>query len=387
MSNPFQSFSINLGSYTTAVDVHREKTHLLALLEQGRWSQAEQEARALTQRAPGTALGWQVLGVSLHRQGRLDDALPALQQAAKLAPQDPDAFNNLGALLSEGEHQQHAQACFRRALQLQATHIPALKNLITSLGKTGPHDELPDLLAHHLRLEPDNEHVRHQLAMLTGQQTDSAPAGYVQQVFDDYADRFDDHLVGELRYQVPQQLVTWLTAQHPAGRLQRVLDLGCGTGLVGHHLQGRCEDLIGVDLSARMLDKARERGPYTGLHQADVLTHLQAAPVDHHDAIVAADVFIYVGKLDALMAQARRVLRPGGWLAFSIESMDASHPGASDDVSRGHRLERTGRYTHSPSHLAELARAHGFTIVRQAEVNLREENRQPVKGELHLWQR
>ncbi len=386
MNNPFQSFSINLGAVSPPVDLQREQEQLHALTQAGLWSELEQAARSLTQRAPGSALGWKALGVSLHRQGQLDEALPPMQQAAKLAPQDPDAFNNLGALLSEGEHQQHAEACFRRALQMQAHHIPALENLITLLGKQGRHAELPPLLAHHLTLEPHNDHVRHQLAMVSGQQTDSAPAGYVQQVFDQYADRFDSHLVGELRYRVPEQLAAWLIADAPSAPAWRVIDLGCGTGLVGHHLQGRCAELVGIDLSERMLDKARERGGYTRLEQADVHAQLQQEPAAHHDVIVAADVFIYVGKLDAVMAQARRTLKPGGWLAFSVESMASAHPPPSaDDNLRGHRLEPTGRYTHAASHLAELARAHGFTIVRQEDVTLREEKHQPVAGQLHLW--
>lgn len=386
MNNPFQSFTINLGPISPPAHTPQDQERLHALMQEGRWSELEQAARAMTQRNPSSALGWKALGLSLHRQGQLDEALQPTQQAAKLAPHDPESFNNLGALISEGEHQQHAEACFRRALQLQAHHIPALENLITLLGKQGRHAELPALLAHRLTLEPDNDHVRHQLAMVSGQQTDSAPAGYVQQVFDQYADRFDDHLVGELHYQVPQQLSAWLIAAAPDSPPWRVIDLGCGTGLVGEHLQDHCEELIGIDLSGRMLDKARERGAYTRLEQADVAAQLQQEPPGRYDAIVAADVFIYVGKLDAVMAHARRALKPGGWLAFSVESMASAHPPpGADDNLRGHRLEPTGRYTHGAAYLAQLARAHGFTIVRQEEVTLREEQHQPVTGQLHLW--
>lgn len=386
MNNPFQSVTINLGSLPPPGHPPSDQEHLLTLMQAGRWSELEQAARAMVHSHPGSALGHKALGLSLHRQGKLDDALQPMQQAAKLAPHDPESFNNLGALLSEGEHLPVAEACFRKALQIQAHHIPALENLITLLGKQGRHTELPPLLAHHLNLEPDNEHVRHQLAMVSGQQTDSAPAGYVQHVFDQYADRFDAHLVGELRYRVPEQLAQWLIDHVPRVPAWRVIDLGCGTGLVGRHLQGCCEELIGIDLSGRMLDKARERGSYTSLVQADAQQHLQQAPSASCDVIVAADVFIYVGKLDALMAQARRTLKPGGWLAFSVESMvSATPPPSEDDLRRGHRLEPTGRYTHAATQLAELALAHGFTVVRQEDVTLREEKHQPVAGQLHLW--
>ena len=222
--------------------------------------------------------------------------------------------------------------------------------------------------------------------MVSGQQTDAAPAGYVQHVFDQYAERFDGHLVGELRYRVPEQLASWLLADAPPAPAWRVLDLGCGTGLVGQQLQGRCEELVGIDLSGRMLDKARERGGYTRLVQAEVQTQLQQEPAARYDVIVAADVFIYVGKLNAVMAEARRTLKPGGWLAFSAESMASAQPAPEpEDILRGHRLEPTGRYTHAAPHLAALAQANGFTIVRQEDVTLREEKHHPVAGQLHLW--
>jgi SAM-dependent methyltransferase len=41
-----------------------------------------------------------------------------------------------------------------------------------------------------------------------------------------------------------------------------------------------------------------------------------------YDVVVAGDVFVYVGKLDAVIPAARRALRPGGVLAFSIESAE-----------------------------------------------------------------
>lgn len=387
MNNPFQSITINLGSIASPMSQQpAPEAPLQSLVQQGRWSEVEPLARALTQRNPGSALGWKALGLSLHRLGRLDEALPATQQAAKLSPQDPESFNNLGALLSEGEHQQHAEACFRRALQLQSHHIPSLENLITLLGRQGRQEEARPLLQHHLSLQPDNEYVRHQLAMLSGEQTNAAPAGYVRQVFDDYADRFDSHLLGQLGYRTPEHLARWLIEEMPATEAWRVLDLGCGTGLVGQHLQGRCDELVGIDLSGRMLDKARERGGYTRLEQEDVLTQMQKEATHHYDVIVSADVFVYIGKLDEVMEEARRNLKPGGLLTFSVESMDANRAEQSaDDLHRGHRLESTGRYTHTSAHLEELASTHGFTIVRQEDVQLRLENHRPVIGQLHLW--
>lgn len=386
MNTPFQSFTLNLGPISPPASSQQDQEQIQTLLQSGRWSELEQAARALTHRNPSSALAWKALGLSLHRQGKLDDALQPSQQAAKLAPQDPEAFNNLGALLSEGEHLQHAEACFRRALQLQGHHIPSLENLITLLGRQGRHEEVRPLLEHYLRLDPDNEYARHQLAMLSGEQTEAAPAGYVRQVFDEYAERFDSHLLGKLGYRTPEHLAKWLLTEMPSQPKWKVLDLGCGTGLVGEHIHTRCEELVGIDLSGRMLDKARERGGYTRLEHEDVLAQMQRETDHHFDVIVSADVFVYIGKLDELMGQARRILKPGGLLVFSVESLDAAQSALTEEeIQRGYRLESTGRYTHARAHLIDLAATHGFTVVRQEEVKLREEGHRPVTGQLHLW--
>jgi len=41
-----------------------------------------------------------------------------------------------------------------------------------------------------------------------------------------------------------------------------------------------------------------------------------------HDVVVAADVFIYVGRIDALCAEVKRILRPRGLFAFSVEALE-----------------------------------------------------------------
>jgi ubiquinone/menaquinone biosynthesis C-methylase UbiE len=74
-------------------------------------------------------------------------------------------------------------------------------------------------------------------------------------IFDSYAERFDQHLVGALQYRVPRRVAESLKAKHPDGRFN-LLDLGCGTGQVAAYL-GRIQGhIIGVDLSDKMIEQA-----------------------------------------------------------------------------------------------------------------------------------
>ncbi|CAK0830554.1 unnamed protein product, partial [Prorocentrum cordatum] len=146
-----------------------------------------------------------------------------------------------------------------------------------------------------------------------------------------------DYLLHSLKYDFPracQEKVAGLPR-----RFRRCLDLGCGTGLCGRALREgpageALEWLEGCDLSARMLEKARNAGGYDALHKRDLLGHLQRQPGASFDLLVAGDVFIYVLSLRPVLREARRVLEPGGALVFSTEAaaedeeaQDRSAPG------------------------------------------------------------
>ena len=77
-------------------------------------------------------------------------------------------------------------------------------------------------------------------------------------------------------------------------------------------VQGQAGPIIGIDLSTEMLSKAEARGIYAQLIQDDLLTAMQAQPDASADAILVADVFVYVGELALLFGECWRVLAPGG---------------------------------------------------------------------------
>ncbi|MFX8227089.1 methyltransferase domain-containing protein, partial [Acinetobacter baumannii] len=69
----------------------------------------------------------------------------------------------------------------------------------------------------------------------------------------------------------------------------RILDLGCGTGLAGVTFMALAAHLAGVDLSPRMVEKARQRGLYDELGVGDVVEAMRRTP-GGWDLLVAADV-------------------------------------------------------------------------------------------------
>ena len=113
-----------------------------------------------------------------------------------------------------------------------------------------------------------------------------------------------------------------------------------------------------------MLEKARARNLYDRLEQLDLLTMMQGEGAASYDVLFAADVFVYLGKLDELVEQARRLLRPSGLFAFSVESLDAlAGDAAALPDRRDYKLNVTARYAHSMAYLTRMAGDYGFDVL------------------------
>ena len=288
------------------------------------------------------APAWCWRGIALQKLGRFDDAVASYRQAIALRPAFADAFEFLGnALRALGQHAA-ALVAWRQAL--------ALGGDAATLGFA--------------------------IASLDAEATPSvAPAGYVTALFDDYAERFDAHLVGALGYRTPELIGAALDRRDLPERLD-TLDLGCGTGLCAPVLRTRSRTLAGVDLSARMLDKARERGQYDALACAEIGAWLDAC-ADRFDLVVAADVLVYFGALAALMRQVSTVLRAQGTLTCSIEA----HAG------EGFILQASSRYAHALAYVEQVADAAGLRLVEATPAVLRHDRDQPVHGHVLVLQK
>lgn len=117
-----------------------------------------------------------------------------------------------------------------------------------------------------------------------------------------------------------------------------VLDAGCGAGHLARELVDRGADVIGLDVSHEMLMYARDRAPDADFLQADLGSDLPFV-ADLFDGVASSLAFHYVREWEQLFRNLRRVLKPGGWLVFSVQ-----HPHADfeeyDDTQNYHEIER-----------------------------------------------
>ena len=296
------------------------------------------------------------LGNAMQSQGNLDQAATSYRRALTLNPEYADAHMNLGNVLKSQGRLDEAIECYRRAVALAPEMAAAHNCLGNALLEKGATREAIACYEQVVRLDPENG-VKHLVAALSGSDSERAPSAYVEKLFDQYANQFDSHLVQTLSYSVPRKLTDLLRPFLDAnGEKWTVLDLGCGTGLSGAAIAQYARQLVGVDLSAKMLEKARERNLYHRLEHLDLLTMMQGEAASSYDVVFAADVFVYLGKLDDLVDQAQRLLRPGGLFAFSVESLEALAVDAPAlEERRDYQLNITGRYAHSIAYLSRMA--------------------------------
>ena len=88
----------------------------------------------------------------------------------------------------------------------------------------------------------------------------------------------------------------------------RVLEVGCGTGLLLERTYGFASSAAGIDLSAGMLAKARERGLLVALGDATALPFANAS----FDVVCSFKVLPHVADIRAALSEMARVTRPGG---------------------------------------------------------------------------
>lgn len=217
---------------------------------------------------------------------------------------------------------------------------------------------------------PDDPVISYHVDALNGKTCERAPDAYLTACFDHYAPHFDKHLVETLRYDVPAQCGSLLTATGYA--FSSVLDLGCGTGLAAPHLAPLATELVGVDISPRMLEKAEERGLYDRLCRSEAIEYL--AHCDRRfSLIVALDVLVYFGDLARLFAAAAKRLTPDGVFAISFES------GSREK----YELQTSGRFSHSRAYIESLCGT-AFVIVADVATTIRLEANAAVEGRIML---
>lgn len=256
-------------------------------------------------------------------------------------------------------------------------------NRALALEKAGEIDAAVKAYEEVLVIDPDDHggaSVRI-AALGRGEAPPKAPDAYVETLFDQHAEAFEDILVEQLGYAVPV-MVRQRLQQLGLGPFQRLLDLGCGTGLTGGALRDMVTDMTGIDISEKMVEIAHEKDLYETLYVAEIEDFLEDNDDEAFDLVTATDVLPYLGALEALFFGAAENMVSGGIFVFSSET-------AGDDVLAG-RPFMVGphqRFLHAESYVRERLVATGFELLEISDINVRMQDGSPSPGHLIVAKR
>ena len=312
-------------------------------------------------------------GNTLRNLNRTAEALASFDKALAINPNDAGSLHGRGNALQHLGRHAEALASYDKALQTNPDLAEAWIDRGGVLQGMKRPEEAVAAYRQALAKGGDAEMIQFALASLGAEAAPiRAPRKFVAELFDQCADRFEERLVGQLKYQAPDLLFDLFGRFVPSGKLD-ILDLGCGTGLAGARLHPFARTLTGVDLSFNMLKIARQRQIYDDLICAELVEFLGKRPKSF-DMAVATDVLVYIGDLSSAFHGARGALRDGGLFGFSVEA------GEEKDFV----LRSTCRYTHSVSYLRKLAETHQFHVEAIESIVIRQQDGNDVVGYLAM---
>ena len=146
------------------------------------------------------------------------------------------------------------------------------------------------------------------------------PPEQVAELYDGWANTGYDTDLATWNYEAPARAAA--IAIEALGDLAsaRILDAGCGTGLVGIELRRQgATHIIGGDFSPTSVEVARQRGVYDDVLHLDLNAPLDF-PADSFEAIVSVGVFSYLTDSRATIVELLRVTAPGGCVVFTQRS-------------------------------------------------------------------
>jgi predicted TPR repeat methyltransferase len=353
---------------------------------------------------------YNIKGKRCANLGELETAISFYEKAISIKPEYVDAHYNVGSANHKLGQLDAAVTSYKKVVAINPDYAKTHSNKILSviyffskglipdaidtlevLIKESPNDALlfnmtggcyasqgkTDLAIKFyekaLVLKPDYAIPQHMLNSLQGNTSKGPPKEYVKNLFDDYAERFDESLLNQLQYKLPFLIKEIILKIDPAKtKFDKVIDLGCGTGLSGENLQGISNNLTGIDISENMISKANELGIYDSLIAGDIVEKLDLSK-EKYDLFIALDVFIYIGEITSMLNAVKKCANKNSFFIFSIETLKGE----------GYSLLKSSRYAHSDSYILEVA-SNGFELVDSQNVKLRKEGNKWIDGKIYI---
>ena len=346
-------------------------------------------------------------GIILRALKKYNDALKCYKDAIIIDKNNPIYFNNRGNLYWDMGEEKLADKDYNKSLDINPKYYDALINLIKLRQYQELHEEAENLCLKALEINKNNNmgfkllgisqinqrkidlgiknlnisqkikfdrSIEHQIDILKGKEVDTTPMEFIENTFDHYANKFDHHLINILNYSVPNFIEKELNLIDKKIKFENVIDLGCGTGLCGKFLKNKSSNLIGIDISPRILEKADKKKIYDKLICSNFIDYLKKTS-SQFDLFVAADVFIYTGEISETFDLIKKRATKESYFIFSTETLNQGN----------YKLQESGRFSHSENYIKQKSIENSMILISKKDIKVRKEKNEWIKGQLYFY--
>lgn len=339
------------------------------LAERGRFRDAFDIANGVLAADPADWRAKHLIALILWSSDLRDKAVPLMRDAVAQAPDTAEARHAhvpelLHMAAKSGLETDAARTFAEQALARHGPTFPLLEGLVTlHLARRSPASALAvaEQLVANFPDDPKSHFVLSAPLLVLGRDEDSIAAyGRGLAPYDgsagktradlrqQYAALSPNYDANQLHQSFSARMARFIAETAGATDAMRILDAGCGTGLLAARL--KAARWVGIDQSPDMLAKAAARGIYADLVEGDMVAAM-AAREGPFDLIASTCALYHLADLAPFFGEAARLLAPGGYLFFSVDP-------APDTIEIG--VTTPGEYAHSRKYLRRLAADEGL---------------------------
>ena len=387
-------------------DIVKNINEIINLHKNANYDQAQNKLNILLFNNVDNPDLYNLQGIIYRSQRDYHNSLNSFNNAILIDKKNPTYFNNRANVYRDLGNIEKAENDYKNALKIEPNYFDAIINKIKLKQEEGFYKETDELCKRAIEINKKRSEgytllgisllnqkkynsaienfeksqnikfdiiVDHQLAILKRKEVESTPISYIEQTFDSFSKNFDEHLLNKLDYKLPALINKLINEKIEIKKFSSVIDLGCGTGLCGEFLKHITNDLVGIDISLKMLTKAKEKKVYNKLLKGDFINYLQKTN-KKFDLFIASDVFIYTGAISKTFNLIKQKSKKESYFVFSVELFDG----------KKYEMLQTGRFAHSENYIDKKCRDNSFEIISCKKVKIRKENNNWINGNLYI---
>ena len=284
----------------------------------------------------------------------------------------PKTNFDLGVRFSEKEKWYDAFFRFKIVMFLSPNYPQARYNLACCYYNLGKLDKAKTELLQVLKETPGHAGAIFMLgaidpmAVPPEQRPQTMPLEMVIKYFTSVAPDYNQ-TEAQSQYRAGKVVAEHLKPLLPENTNLTVVDLGCGTGIASIPYRGIAAHMIGVDVTPAMVSQAafvaQDGNPlFEKVIEADITALGDMLEARSADVVLLVNVAPYLGKLEAVLETAARIIKTDGLLAITLEPYSLREGFGT--------VANTGRFGHSAHYVKQQAEAQGFIAAKQAPVSL-----------------